>query len=103
MMRLPRSLCLLAMACYASSFLMPTFEIVVGGKGDTDYGYTAFVVALMAANHDLFGGPPVFLVWLANPAFWAAVVLFFLDRTRSAGRDTFILNLGRSRAVLHLL
>jgi hypothetical protein len=84
MSRLSPGLYFAALASYAVSFLLPTFLIVVEGKGDAEYGFTAFMVAFLAAWEDMYGGPFVFLVWLANPAFWTGAVLFARGRSRNA-------------------
>jgi hypothetical protein len=70
------ALYLASLAAYATSFALPAFEIVVEGHADSDYGFSAFMLAFFALGHPILGGPQAFLLWLANPAFWAGAILF---------------------------
>ena len=86
---------ILSLASYALSFLLPAFEIVVEGQHDTSYGYDAFLVALAAAWQPILGGLLSFVVWLANPAYWAGAVFFARGRYwRSAAASIAALVLG---------
>jgi hypothetical protein len=73
-------LCLASLAAYANSFALPTFDIVVEGRAKSETGFAAFEVAFFALSQEVFGGLGVFVMWLANPAFWAGVVLFACGR-----------------------
>src|SRR5262245_47943444 len=76
MHRVAKCLCVASLVTYAVSFFLPTFEIVVDGRGKSEYGLGAFVLAFGALWQEMFGGPMAFLMWLANPAYWSGVVLF---------------------------
>jgi hypothetical protein len=84
-----------SLAFYAVSFLLPAFEIVVEGQHDASYGYDAFLVALAAAWQPMLGGLLSFVVWLANPAYWAGAVFFGRGRYwRSAAASIAAVVLG---------
>jgi hypothetical protein len=68
------ALYLAALALYAVAFFLPTFAIEVDGHRTWDCGYAAFAACLFNAS-GLVGNGPI-LVWLANPALWAAAVWF---------------------------
>lgn len=76
MRRAATALYLAALAAYAASFALPAFDIVVEGRAKSEYGFTAFQMAFLALWQEMFGGLVAFLVWVANPAFWAAAILF---------------------------
>ena len=78
------ALYLSSLAVYAVSFLLPTFEIVVEGRGEREYGFAAFEVSFLAFAQEMFAGPTAFVLWLANPAFWAGAVLFVRGRHGAA-------------------
>ncbi len=77
-----RVLYTLALGAYAVSFVLPAFVIVVEGRESASYGYEAFVVCFLNGG-GMFGIVP-FIVWLANPFFWSAAVLWQLKKMRAA-------------------
>ena len=77
LMPVTKMLYVASLAAYAVSFFLPTFGIKVGDNpSSAEYGFTAFLVSFLAIGGEMYGGPAQFLVWVANPAFWAAAVLF---------------------------
>ena len=81
MRRAATPLYLAALAAYAASFALPAFNIVVDGQAESSYGFAAFMVAFFALwDAPYFGGVEAFLLWLANPAFWAGAILFARGR-----------------------
>jgi hypothetical protein len=70
----------LAFGAYVLSFALPAFTIIYGYEGVTEVhlGGEAFVVCLFNA-YNLDGILP-FLLWLANPLFWAAVVHWMVGK-----------------------
>jgi hypothetical protein len=89
MHNVPRALYIAALVCYAASFLLPTFYMIGDGPPDkADNGLAAFTLTFFAPWDELwrdaaFGGLP-FALWLANPAFWWATVLFAWGWDRGA-------------------
>jgi hypothetical protein len=75
--RVSRTLYFLALAAYAISLLLPAFVVPYpGGElvGEGRYlGFEAFFICLFFA---VIGLPGSIFVWLANPTFWVAAMLF---------------------------
>lgn len=84
MHRAVRPFYLASLATYGISFCLPAFEIGVEGRGTSESGFSAFLVAFLALGQEYFGGLASFLVWLANPAFWIGVVLLATGRPTAA-------------------
>src|SRR5690242_1977717 len=79
-----RFLCFSSVALYGLSFLLPTFDIVVGGEASTSYGYDAFLVGLLSPLNSFLFGLDVFVPWLANPMLWLGLAAFARGRSRAA-------------------
>ena len=79
---LPIVLYATALVCYSTSFFLPTFGIVVKGQVVVHDGVDAFTSSLFIAPFQ--GGLKAVVVWLANPAFWAAAVFFAVRRNQRA-------------------
>jgi hypothetical protein len=75
---------LVSVSTYCVSFFLPTFAIRIDGTLVVNGGFDAFIAGFFSFFNVFFGGPSVFMLWLANPVLWAGYYRFMKARDMEA-------------------